>query len=88
MRRSLSDKSVRANTILGSWATIPDLVHEAELIALFDTEARKLRRAKDVSPRARGAAEFAAKVVPTDVSDDEDAFLGSGEDVEESADDN
>ena len=42
--RSLSDKSVHANTVLGSWASIPNLVHESELIALFDPQARKVRR--------------------------------------------
>ena len=76
------------NTVLGSWATIPDLVHEAELITLFDTEAHKLRRAEDVAARTRRAAEFTAKVVAADVSDNEHGLLGSGEDVEESKDDN
>ena len=76
------------NTVLGSWATIPDLVHEAELIALFDMEARKLRQAEDAAARVRRAAEFAAKVIPADISNDEEGLLGSGEDVEESEDDN
>ena len=32
LRRSLSDESVRANTILGSWARIADLVPKKELV--------------------------------------------------------
>ena len=37
---SLSDASVRASTLLGSWARIPDLVSEPELVALLKRRAR------------------------------------------------
>ena len=42
LHHSLSDKSVHANIVLGSWASIPDLVHESELVALFDPQVHKI----------------------------------------------
>ncbi|RDX39816.1 hypothetical protein OH76DRAFT_1298907, partial [Lentinus brumalis] len=32
LRHSLGDSSVRANTLLGSWARIPELVEEKKLL--------------------------------------------------------
>ena len=47
LRHSLSDASVRANTVLGSWARIDGLVPEKETIAyLADKKAARRARAQ------------------------------------------
>ncbi|OJT11245.1 hypothetical protein TRAPUB_12245 [Trametes pubescens] len=45
LRHALNDSSVRAGTVLGSWANIPDLVPEAEVVDLLKAHARKSERA-------------------------------------------
>ncbi|EIW62759.1 uncharacterized protein TRAVEDRAFT_97139, partial [Trametes versicolor FP-101664 SS1] len=35
LRHSLADESVRANTVLGSWARIADLLPEADLVEVI-----------------------------------------------------
>ena len=35
LRYALGDKSVRASTLLGSWARIPDLVSEQDIVNLI-----------------------------------------------------
>ncbi|KAI0713058.1 hypothetical protein C8T65DRAFT_574275, partial [Cerioporus squamosus] len=55
LRRSLADESVRANTVLGSWARIDDLIPEKELID-FLTD-KKGFRAREAMAAAAAAAE-------------------------------
>ena len=43
LRHSLSDASVRASALLGSWSTLPDLIPEKETIALLKAHIRKTR---------------------------------------------
>ena len=78
---------MRANTILGSWATIPDLIHESKLMALFDPEAQKAQHAESAA-HAREATESAAKAARSDSSGDEHDDLCSGEQSEVSNKDN
>lgn len=40
-RHSLSDESVRASTLLGSWANIPELVPKGDAIAKLKSISRK-----------------------------------------------
>ena len=35
LRHSLSDESVRASTVLGSWVRIPNLVSEGDMVSLL-----------------------------------------------------
>ena len=51
LRHSLSDASVRANTVLGSWARIDDLVPEKETIDFLGDKkrARAARAGDDVA---------------------------------------
>ena len=60
LRHSLSDASVRANTVLGSWAGIPGLVDEKEMIALLADKKGK-RRASGTTD-----ADEANAVIPDD----------------------
>jgi hypothetical protein len=41
MRHSLSDKSVRAATVLGSWQDIPGIVHREELAATMNDKHKR-----------------------------------------------
>jgi hypothetical protein len=43
MHHHLSDASVRAATVLGSWASLPELVPRNELIELFKNKCRRLK---------------------------------------------
>jgi hypothetical protein len=45
LRHSLSESSTRAATILGSWAEVPDLIPEQEMIE--NIRAKRFRWAKD-----------------------------------------
>ena len=41
MRHSLSDKSTRAATGLGSWCTFPDLIPHSELVSIFKEKSTR-----------------------------------------------
>jgi hypothetical protein len=43
MRHSLSDRSVHAATLVGSWAAFPGLIPQAELIQAFDEKGKRLK---------------------------------------------
>lgn len=49
LRHSLNEESVRTSTVLGSWANIPGLVPEEEIVEFIKTSSRR--------PRAAGAAQ-------------------------------
>lgn len=44
MRHSLSDESTRAATVLSSWATIPGLIPEADVIQVFKDKAKRSKK--------------------------------------------
>ena len=46
LRHSLSDASVRASTLLGSWASIPALVPETDVVNLIRELSDRRRTAK------------------------------------------
>lgn len=67
LRHSLADESVRANTVLGSWARIADLLPEADLIEVIRERSAGKKRAADVAqPAANGAKAGAADVIELD----------------------
>jgi hypothetical protein len=41
MRHHLSDESVRSATVLGSWASLPNLIPTDEIIELFKNKSRR-----------------------------------------------
>ena len=48
LRHSLSDASVRASTLLGSWASIPSLVPESDIVNLIrETSERQSTKGKE-----------------------------------------
>ena len=62
LRHSLSDASVRASTLLGSWASIPALVPETDVITLI-RELSDRRRAKG---KGKASGEHAEEVIDVD----------------------
>ncbi|OJT02035.1 hypothetical protein TRAPUB_7505, partial [Trametes pubescens] len=56
LRHSLSEESVRASTVLGSWANIPGLVPEAEIVELLKQNTRRPRAADTNVPTAGPSA--------------------------------
>jgi hypothetical protein len=40
MRHSLSDESVRAATVLGSWCSIPDAIPRDKIVSVFRDKAK------------------------------------------------
>lgn len=48
-RHALSDKSTRAASVLSSWATVPDVVPEKEIIQVFKDKSKRGKKA-DKSP--------------------------------------
>jgi hypothetical protein len=56
MRHSLSDESVRAATVLGSWCSLPDAIPREEIIMVF----------RDKSKRAKGKQPAAASTPASD----------------------
>lgn len=55
-RHSLTDESVRASTLLGSWANIPELVPEGDAIAKLKSISRKKEPTSEPSATASGSA--------------------------------
>ncbi|KAL1940908.1 hypothetical protein VTO73DRAFT_7544 [Trametes versicolor] len=55
-RHSLTDESVRASTLLGSWANIPELVPEGDTIAKLKSISRKKEPTSEPSATASGSA--------------------------------
>lgn len=49
LRHSLNEESVRTSTVLGSWANIPGLVPEEDIVEFIKSSSRR--------PRAAGAAQ-------------------------------
>jgi len=43
MRHSLSDNSVQAATVVGSWATFPGLIPHNEIAAIFNEKSKRLK---------------------------------------------
>lgn len=43
-RHALSDKSVRASTVLGSWAAVPGLIPEAEVEEVLREKAKRAKK--------------------------------------------
>ena len=41
MRHSLSDKSVRAATVIGSWAGLPEMVPHVEIVKAFNDKGKR-----------------------------------------------
>lgn len=56
LRHSLSEESVRASTVLGSWANIPGLVPEAEIVELLKQNGRRPRATNAHAPTAGPSA--------------------------------
>jgi hypothetical protein len=54
MRHALSDKSVRAATVLGSWCTFPELVPSKVLITSFNNKARRVKGGEHDGPSHDG----------------------------------
>ncbi|THH15827.1 hypothetical protein EUX98_g9402 [Antrodiella citrinella] len=48
-RHALSDESVRAATVLSSWANIPDIIPEAHIVSVFKGKSRRPKGAGIVS---------------------------------------
>jgi hypothetical protein len=44
LRHSLSDKSARAATVLGSWSTLEGVVPKAKIIELFKNKSKRPRK--------------------------------------------
>ena len=44
-RHALSDESVRAGTVLASWATVPGVIPEAEIVEVFKNKCRRTKAA-------------------------------------------
>ena len=64
LRHSLSDASVRASTLLGSWASIPALVPETDVVNL-------IRDLSDRRRAAKGKARENDEVIDVDAEDSE-----------------
>ncbi|OJT13582.1 hypothetical protein TRAPUB_9870 [Trametes pubescens] len=63
LRHSLADESVRANTVLGSWARIADLLPEADLIEVVRQHSAGKKRAADVEQPAPNGAKAGDDVI-------------------------
>ena len=76
LRTALSDKSVRAGTVLASWAKVDGLVNEAEAVAfLADKGGARARARADQKPRA-----------DTEVSTENEPDAGEGPHMESDQD--
>ncbi len=49
LRHSLNEESVRTSTVLGSWANIPDLIPEEDIIDFIKSSSRRPRAAAAVT---------------------------------------
>ena len=63
LRHSLSDQTVRASTVLGSWARYPELVPEADAVALLREKGKG--KGKDSSTPADHVPSEGARAVIT-----------------------
>ena len=76
LRHSLNDASVRANTVLGSWARIPGLVAEDEMIEMLAN--KKGRQRTDLVSNADGTlveeSEARSETGTLGIEDDEDLY--------------
>ena len=61
MRHGLSDASVRAATVLGSWCEHPGLIPRTELTALFDNKSKRPKG------NAKDAEQAGVSEEPTDI---------------------
>ena len=79
LRTALSDKSVRAGTVLASWAKVDGLVYEADAVAfLADKEGSCARGKAHADAEASSEEELdAGDVSYTEPDDDTQSGLGS-----------
>ncbi|OJT08548.1 hypothetical protein TRAPUB_554 [Trametes pubescens] len=66
LRHSLADESVRANTVLGSWARIADLLPEADLVEVIRQHSAGKKRTVDVAQPALNSAKAGGDVIELD----------------------
>lgn len=66
LRHSLADESVRANTVVGSWARIADLLPEADLVEVIRQHSAGKKRAADVAGSAPNGAKASSDVIELD----------------------
>lgn len=52
MRHSLSDKSVRAATVVGSWAGLPGAIPSSEITTIFNDKSKRMGKGKDMTPES------------------------------------
>ncbi|KAL1945891.1 hypothetical protein VTO73DRAFT_1893 [Trametes versicolor] len=66
LRHSLADESVRANTVLGSWARIADLLPEADLVEVIRQHSAGKKRTVDVAQPVPNSAKAGGDVIELD----------------------
>jgi hypothetical protein len=66
MRHSLSDESVRAATVLGSWCSIPDAIPRDKLITVFRDKAKRPRGKESVASSGPAASASSSFTVDSD----------------------
>ena len=72
LRTSLSDRSVRAGTVLGSWACIDGLLVEADIIAFLADKKGARARAR---ARARASSQSSAQASESEPEDEDEGEI-------------